>query len=233
MQVSVVVLKSLVLELSNRCMNQCLHCSSRSHDDKYGTHLNLGQVVSFLAEARGKCGLTDVCLSGGEPMLYGEILELVAWCNSYGLKVHLYTSGIGPGGAAILDWYKLSETVNTVVFSLQSADPYEHNRMTDRWGSFDAVVRSIQAARREGITCECNVVPTQINLGRLMEHLYFAENLGLSRINYLKFVPQGRGYDNAFQLQLVGDGRAHERDVLEKISKKRGLITANRNSIEK
>ena len=87
-------MSELTLELTNRCPNECWHCSSEAGPEKRTT-LDLNHAKALINEAVGEYHFKKINLSGGEPFEYPylyEILEEIRKQNPI-QDLRIYTSG--------------------------------------------------------------------------------------------------------------------------------------------
>ncbi len=87
------MLRDLCFEIIQKCLNNCKFCSSNSNEDcnhiiKYE---DFKRVVEYL---HSKFGVKEISLSGGEPFLHPDLLEIVMLCKNLGIKTTIYTSGM-------------------------------------------------------------------------------------------------------------------------------------------
>lgn len=87
------MVKDLCFEIIESCPNECKFCSSNSCIDKK-------QIISFDDFKRvidyfmSDGGIEELSLSGGEPFLHPDLLKMVEYAKSLGIKVVIFTSGI-------------------------------------------------------------------------------------------------------------------------------------------
>ena len=85
------MLKEVKIELTNRCMRNCLHCSSRAtNDKKYIEELAFDDVARIILEAK-EMGVQSIVFTGGEPLMYKNLDLLVSLASSLDLKTTIYT----------------------------------------------------------------------------------------------------------------------------------------------
>jgi len=88
------LLGHLDLELTERCNNNCIHCSINLPDDSViarGRELHTEEVKKVLAEAAG-LGCLSVRFTGGEPLLREDFEDLYLFARRLGLRVFLFTN---------------------------------------------------------------------------------------------------------------------------------------------
>ena len=112
---------SLLAELTYRCVLQCPYCSNplRYAESRYRDELGTEDWKRVLAEARA-LGVIQLALSGGEPTLRRDILEIVGTSRELGFYSTLVTAG------TLLPDEKLEQYrergLDHVQISLQGAD---------------------------------------------------------------------------------------------------------------
>ena len=79
------MLYDVSLEILQKCLNNCLHCSSNScHNSK--TILELDTIKQIIDDIVFM-GAKRLCLSGGEPFLHPDIVEMIEYAAQKGLIV--------------------------------------------------------------------------------------------------------------------------------------------------
>lgn len=84
----------LLAELTHRCPLRCPYCSNPLELDKRSGELDTATWRRVLSEAAA-LGVLHVHLSGGEPTIRTDIVEITAHCAQSGLYSNLITSGVG------------------------------------------------------------------------------------------------------------------------------------------
>ena len=87
------MLKDLCFEVIKTCPNNCLFCSSCSSPDAT-TIISFDLFKKTIDHFLSICGIEEISLSGGEPLLHPNIFEMIAYCKEKGIKTVLFTSGI-------------------------------------------------------------------------------------------------------------------------------------------
>ncbi len=188
-------LQELVLELTDCCPLQCVHCSSHS-GAVCSSRLPFQTPVRLVREA-GQLGATKVSLGGGEPMCSPDLLAVIRTVADVGATPEIFTCGArGTPPVAIPDTMirPLAAVPHLrVIFSIHGSTPHVHDSITEVPGSFRALTQSLDRFLQAGVQCELNFVPLRVNVAQFLEVVRFAEKRGVSRLSLLRFVPQGRG----------------------------------------
>lgn len=202
-------LHELTLELTRKCFQDCSYCSSNSSyaDD---TKLSFGTVKRLLDEFV-ILGGRHVELSGGEPLAYEGVYEIIEYASRKRLKVHLFTSAYIPGVQIDFDGLR---KVHRIFVNLQAPNSVIHDYLTQSPGSFNRAIRFIRECKKRGKWVGTHFVPMSANIDEIDEYAELAKLLKLNNVSLLRFVEQGRGRKNV--LSLNNDEILHLFSIIEK-----------------
>jgi radical SAM protein with 4Fe4S-binding SPASM domain len=121
-------------------------------------------------------------------------MDAVSNCNALGLESSICSSGINSSESGAKEIIALTKQgLDKVIFSLYSPLKSSHDRITRKFGSFDKTISVIASLKNIKIEKEINFIPLKINYKEFDNLIELSESLGISRVNILRFVPQGRG----------------------------------------
>jgi radical SAM protein with 4Fe4S-binding SPASM domain len=130
-----------LLELTYRCNLNCVHCYCKGSEDR-DRELDTRNWKKILAELQRE-GCITLCLSGGEPLIRDDFLELYSYAKAQGFIIEIFSNGLG-FNRDIIDYlvkappYSIEITLNGI-----SQDVYES--ITQIGGSFHKVISNIKA----------------------------------------------------------------------------------------
>ena len=78
----------VALEITGRCNLNCKYCFS----DKCNKDMHLSDVKKVLDQV-DNMNVFEVCISGGEPFLHPNILEIFDYCSKKKFNVSIVTNG--------------------------------------------------------------------------------------------------------------------------------------------
>jgi pyruvate-formate lyase-activating enzyme len=168
------------LRLGFRCNQRCRFCwQGRDWPDAPADRwrTDLEQIAAR--------GVRTVTITGGEPTIYGELLEIVAAAAGLGLWVHLQTNAIRLRDRAYTA--SLVDAGLTSMFvSLHSADPSISDRLTGAVGTHARTVEGVVAALEAGVRVKLNAVVERATLSGLPAHArLIVDRLGgVERVSY-------------------------------------------------
>jgi cyclic pyranopterin phosphate synthase len=134
----------LRISITDRCNERCLYCMPEGYKgwERTQDHLTAAEIVRAARVAAG-LGFRKFRLTGGEPLVRGDILEIVRGMREIsGVEViGLSTNGVR---LATLAHSLRDAGVNTVNISLDALDPAVYRQVTG--GDVKAVISGIRAA---------------------------------------------------------------------------------------
>ncbi len=163
---------SCVLSLTKRCDSRCNYCGIWSAPKP--PEPSLAEVFEVLQQLH-HLGVQEVVLSGGEPLLRSDIVDIVREATRLGLRANLLTNGgrLNPE----LIGYLADAGISIITVSLDSLDPQVYERL--RGISLDRVKRGLAALgvvdrskTRVHLTC----VVTMLNLKSLTGLAEYAQD---------------------------------------------------------
>ena len=190
------MLKVVKIELTNKCFRNCKHCSSSAtHNINHLKELNFEDVSKVIKEAK-IMGAETIVFTGGEPLLYDRIPELVELTSKLKMKSTIYTFAFRTNET--LNKYRnlIDLGLNKIVYSIaDSLSSEEDKSVYEKVEFFDKVFKNNNAklgfhytvtkdsfARLEDIIAE--------TLASFKNKQYF------DKISLLRFVPHGKGTTN-------------------------------------
>jgi len=172
---------SVTLAVTNRCSYRCWHCynAGRSQSD-----LPLSAFRSLAAEL-DRMQTVMVTLTGGEPLLRGDLEEIAA---AFGQSICLTLNTTG-AGLAYERALRLKESgLFAVGVSLDSGDEQEHDRLRGMPGAFRTALAALNNAERAGLYPYIISVASRslLESDRFYAFLRFARNAGAREVHLLE-----------------------------------------------
>lgn len=203
------MLSEISIEILQRCPNRCIYCSS--HSNPQATHLIPFEIIKNVIDGAKSLGCKTVCLSGGEPFLHPQILDIISYIAKQQLTCYVYTSGIYMKDevySSLPNEYieAIRGMVDKVIFNVEadSSTLYDKIMGTDV-GGFDMMKKSINDCVSSGLVVETHVVPMQVNFKHLKSIFEMCYQLGVSKVSILRLVLQGRALENLSLVKLTGE----------------------------
>lgn len=207
---------SVYLAVTPRCPYRCGHCSYAGREGaEPATDALLDRVAQV--KALGACTLG---LTGGEPLLRGDLERLVAAAGPEMATV-VFTTGHGLDAARAR---RLAQArVTCVTIGVESADPAEHDAARGAAGSFEEARAAAEACREAGVYLALSTVALRERLaaGALDCTCELARHWGAGELRVLTPVPTGALAGRA-DAALTADERAALRAFHVRRNRRRG-----------
>lgn len=167
----------------------CEHCY-REAGDKVKEELST-EEGKRLIEQIARAGFKIMIFSGGEPLMRGDIIELVAHASSQGLRPVFGTNGtlITPDMAIRL---KEVGTMGMGI-SLDSLDQEKHDQLRKYKGAWQGAVQGMKNCREAGLPFQIHTTVMAWNEEEVEAITDFAVEIGAVAHHIFFLVPTGRG----------------------------------------
>ena len=200
-------LETAVIQVTTACPLSCAQC----YMEHTGIHMQLSTAREILLRAK-TLGASAVQLTGGEPMIYPWIADVVRECRQQDMLTVIATSGYRYDRLRELKAAGLS----AVCVSLNSIDP-EVNSHTRQM--YNLAIEAIQEAVALEIPCLVNLVLTHDSVRTLVQTADALEAMGVSGLILLKRFPNSRGEGGQVltpeEMSAVRDCVCHMRDFVQ------------------
>lgn len=193
-------LRYLFFELTDRCNLYCHHCGSNcgNHGGFVLSLAVIEKVLHSVADAYNSRNIM-VCLTGGEPILYPELLDVIRVSKSLGFPVGMTTNGtlLDPPTAK-----RLAEAgLDTVAVSLDGIGTV-HDDFRCCKGSFIRAMDGIMALKLAGIEPQVLTVVHKGNVSALEALYRFLKRQSIDSWRLVNVDPIGRaGHNSDFLLK--------------------------------
>ncbi len=189
-------LRSFYIYLSDDCNLKCRHCwiTPRFVNDGQSPEqvIEVDLLQKAVKEAR-PLGLINAKLTGGEPMLHPQFLEIVDMLTSEGLNLGMETNGTLLT-ADIARHLKEKTNMSFISVSIDGANPETHDRFRGVPGAFENALRGL------GFLVDAGYTNTQIimsvhrnNIGKIEDVVKLAVKQGAGSVKFTPVTNIGRG----------------------------------------
>ncbi|WP_288071901.1 radical SAM protein [Pyrococcus sp.] len=178
----------VVFEITENCNLNCVHCYRIK--DKKPLYLKFNafrKILNFLISR----GLIGIEITGGEPTLHSNFLDIVEYAAKNVSMVGILTNGayLPPETIERLEPYK-----EKIFFSisLDSYDPNYHDRFRGLPGAWKRTVSNIKRLTSAGYQVRIAMTVTPNNIDHIEKTAELAINLGAKMFTYSPMLPFGR-----------------------------------------
>ena len=220
---------SICLKITNYCNLKCKYCLSSSGPDKKNTHNN--NIYSLISSLKPLFPLRIV-ISGGEPLLFPYLLDILSILKAYRNIVILATNGT----ISFKDNADIIKYLDWVDVSLHGVDEIEY-KSTRGTNSLRLIVKNIEfLSKIKSIpNIAANYLLHKKNISKLGKALEFYRELGIKkvRIDNLNRIGRGRKCD-LYPIQsqatyskvskIIRENRQYFNNIIPPANKKKRII---------
>ena len=175
-----------------RCPLKCSHCYVEAGTEEPAGVLSTEEALATIDQIRA-VGKPIVVLSGGEPLMRDDLLEIARYGTEQGLRMVMGTSGYfldRPMAARLRD-----SGIRAVAVSIDSTDPAVHDSFRGVSGAWEKAVQAIRNCREEGIGVQINMTVMRPSAGDVESVVEFGKDLGVKDYQVFFPVPTGRAQE--------------------------------------
>lgn len=176
----------VVWNVTRRCNLHCQHCYASARSRRHPEELTTEEGRALVREL-GRCRVPALILSGGDPLLRSDLLDLVWRAVDQGIHVALSTNGTlidGPTARRLR-----AAGVGYVGVSIDGIGPL-HDQFRGRAGAYQEAIRGLRHASDAGLAVGLRFTlsrPTLPHLGRVLD-LMEAERVPRGYVSHLVYV---------------------------------------------
>lgn len=188
-----------VICITKRCNMSCPHCyisagGKESEELSTNEHRKIAVSVGHYLREKNLQSQT-INLTGGEPFVRKDVLEIIQFYRDEGLRVVVSSNGISISKKHI---DSLTQNGTELCISLDGATPETHDMIRGK-GAFRKATDTIRMLSAAGIKVGVNTVMHQGNLHELSSILDLTHELGAISINPIGIMKIGRAVDSGLK----------------------------------
>jgi radical SAM protein with 4Fe4S-binding SPASM domain len=179
----------VVWNATKTCNLECVHCYADAEIRKFSGELTTAEAETMIRDL-ASMKVPALLISGGEPLVRPDVLDLAELAMSLGVRVTFSTNG------TLIDAKKAQRIAKIgVAYVGISIDGGEerHDRFRGKKGAFRDAIRGIRNCRDAGIRVGVRFTVTKDNVGEIDDVFRTVENEGIGRLCLYHLVYSGRG----------------------------------------
>jgi MoaA/NifB/PqqE/SkfB family radical SAM enzyme len=182
------------LAITYNCQCNCRHCSAaRTQEEVRCNHSAMKyEELQDAIRQTVDLGTTCVVLTGGEPLLYDRLFDLIAGVDKRRSVCIIFTNGEYLVESKVASLQKAG--VFGIFVSLDDSDPAWHDENRGRPGLFEKAIQGLARCRNAGIPTGISTYATKekIGSGQLDAMMELAKKLNVLEVFIFDVIPTGR-----------------------------------------
>lgn len=187
--------------LTNKCNLRCIHCYQEDYkEDLYEPLRFKKEIVDLYFEfIRNNNFIPEISLTGGEPILYPYLLDLLDYINEKykNCRVFILTNGTILNDRLINSLKKYN--ITGIQISIDGPDSQTHDKIRGK-GNFNKAINTIKNLKDNNFYTSIHCVIQKSNYLSIEEYVKLASNLEIDRLTFSRYIPFGNGSNNNLEL---------------------------------
>ncbi|MDR0549953.1 MAG: radical SAM protein [Deltaproteobacteria bacterium] len=207
----------VAFETTAACNLACRHCRAVAQPKPSPSELDPTEAATLVKRLAEWTPPPMLILSGGEPLLRPDIVDLAALATSLGLRALLSTNGtlLTPALAKKLK----TAGVARVSLSLDGPTKGEHDDFRGAIGAYEGLIQGAAILLAAGLPFQINTTITPLNVHQLGAISAVATDLGAVAHHVFLLVPVGRAKDWLAPLDLDFEPERYETALKDLLSR--------------
>jgi len=175
-------------KVTNRCNLRCRHCHSSAGRGTVG-ELPSSSIRALCRDLR-RWDVSQLAISGGEPLVREDCLEIIKYAVNLGLRVKLNTNGTLLCSDTLRSLW--SSGVRSLMVSLDAADPAIHDAIRGAKGAWRSTTSAVAAAVSMSFAVMLRMTVSEANRGQVVPLVRMAAEIGATAVGITPVLALGR-----------------------------------------
>jgi MoaA/NifB/PqqE/SkfB family radical SAM enzyme len=177
----------LIWNLTNRCNLHCAHCYSSASVPGDG-ELSADEVSKLIPQL-GPAGVRFAILSGGEPLMRGDLFDIAGELRKAGIRTYLSTNGLLVDRDNV---ERIRDSFDYVGISIDG-EPEVHDRFRGKKGAYAESLNAMRLCMEKGLRVGLRYTLTPMTRQSLSYIFDLVQREGIPKIYVSHLVYSGRG----------------------------------------
>lgn len=185
----------ILWEITPRCNMFCKHCLFYQNTEKgIEKELSTKEMYKIIENVARDKDVNAIWLSGGEPLLRKDIVDICKKISEYNIKPSISTNGILLTDKLIKDLYNAGVTY--IHLSIDGGTAKTHEDLRGVKGSFNLLMKAMDKLKDSDIKTGASFMVTEDSINEMEQVIQIAVEKNLSVISFYLVAELGRGADN-------------------------------------
>jgi radical SAM protein with 4Fe4S-binding SPASM domain len=213
---------TLAIEVTSRCDRSCSYCYNawKVDPDYPQGELPASELISLVNKVVIESGITAIQITGGEPLLRPDILDIIEGIRAPGRSISLVTDGGLIDDTLATEFRRLG--VGPVQPTLLAANAGYHNALKGTQ-CFDETMAGIASLLRCKVPVSVSFVCTKENYSHFEETVELCFALGIKVVAFSRLCAAGEGGRNYKELMPTAKMIQHCLQVAEQANERMGM----------
>ena len=174
--------REVCLFLTLNCNQNCGYCHRFLGINELDIEHNK-KIINKIAED----GIESMTFTGGEPLLYSNIIELLKFAKQKGIKSKIITNG--EILAKNKEMREIYEYLDSLTLSIDSINSEINEKLGRGYNHYENIKTVLESLREYNLKVNINTVVSKVNIDSLQELGKFLNNYKINTWRVFKFIP--------------------------------------------
>ena len=171
------------INITERCNFNCLHCYEAVDNQIPRSEMSLTDCRKLLKEA-ADCGIQNIKLTGGEPLIHKDFMKIVESVYEYGMTVDRINTNAFFINPDFLN--ELAKYDKKILFNVSYDGAGFHDWMRGTKGAEKDLLEKIKMMVDSGYAVRAAMTLNRVNVGAAAETMYKMEELGVREFRIIR-----------------------------------------------
>ena len=182
----------ILWEITSKCNLKCKHCLYYSSDNHLKKDMSKDEIFKVIEDISTDKTVKAIWLSGGEPLLNPDLLEIISKISSCGIKPSLSTNGtLVSSKEYAMELHRRG--VDYVHLSIDGVTAEVHDEFRNVQGSFEKVMNAVDFLNHAGIVIGVTFMVTEQSIDSVEKMIALAIKKNIQVLSFYLVEPIGRG----------------------------------------
>jgi radical SAM protein with 4Fe4S-binding SPASM domain len=188
-----------IFEITPNCNLNCIYCYNiwKQETDYQQKELPINEIKKLFDKILQETEIDGITITGGEPLLYKDLFEVLIFLKEKNIKLGLTTNGI----------YLTKEVAKRLIdcgvsyfeISLDSLNPEIYTSLTND-NQLNKVKEAILNIKQNNATLAISTIITKLNIESISDIIDLSFAFSADYISLNRFIPTGKGKENITKL---------------------------------
>ncbi len=184
-----------IFEITPECDLDCIYCYNvwKEKTEYQKRTLDVPKIKQLFTKITDETAIDSLVITGGEPLLYENLIELVSFFKEKRIKTGITTHGIH------LTDQKTKELIDAGIsyfeISLDSLNPAIYQKLTND-NRLDKVKKAILNIKKHNALLTVSTIITKLNIQDIPDVIDFSFAFSADFLSLNRFIPGGKGLKN-------------------------------------
>jgi MoaA/NifB/PqqE/SkfB family radical SAM enzyme len=175
---------SVSFVVTRRCVLRCIHCFEKK-SIKEARLTSIKKIIDKLPKRK----LSKICITGGEPLIRKDIVDILKYVHNKGIAISFSTNGMLLNKTKLLE---IKPFIDSIRLSIHGNEK-NHDSVTLKKGSFKKVIECLKITSQLKIPAVLMTTVMKKNLYDLPDIFEICDKYNVSKLYLFSLVPTGRG----------------------------------------